>query len=37
MAQPENEADVTVADLATLPQVVATLDTDAGRRRWWRR
>jgi HAD superfamily hydrolase (TIGR01509 family) len=37
MAQPDNEADATVADLATLPQVIATLDADGTRRRWWRR
>ncbi len=36
--QPDNEADATVSDLATLPTVVATLNGDATpRRRWWRR
>jgi HAD superfamily hydrolase (TIGR01509 family) len=37
MAQVANEADATVADLATLPQVIATLDGGASRRGWWRR
>jgi HAD superfamily hydrolase (TIGR01509 family) len=37
MAQPDNEAEATVADLATLPQVIATLGGDETRRRWWRR
>lgn len=37
MAQPDNEADATVADLATLPLVVATLDGGGERRRWWKR
>jgi HAD superfamily hydrolase (TIGR01509 family) len=37
MEQPDNEADATVADLATLPQVIATLDGGGSRRRWWQR
>lgn len=37
MQQTDNEADATVADLATLPQVVATLAAETPRRRWWRR
>jgi HAD superfamily hydrolase (TIGR01509 family) len=37
LAQPDNEADATVADLATLPQVIATLDAGGTRRRWWQR
>ncbi len=37
MAQADNEADATVADLATLPQVIATLDQGGARRGWWRR
>ena len=37
LAQPDNEADATVADLATLPQVIATLDGGGARRGWWRR
>lgn len=39
MAQPANEADATIADLASLPTVIATLartDASARRRRWWR-
>ncbi len=36
--QPDNEADATVSDLATLPTVIATLDGGAAlQRRWWRR
>jgi putative hydrolase of the HAD superfamily len=37
MAQADNEAAATVADLATLPQVFATLDDTPAQRRWWRR
>jgi putative hydrolase of the HAD superfamily len=37
LGQPDNEADATVADLATLPQVIATLDAGGMRRRWWHR
>jgi HAD superfamily hydrolase (TIGR01509 family) len=39
MAQADNEADATIADLATLPTVIATLDGDArvSNKRWWRR
>jgi putative hydrolase of the HAD superfamily len=38
MSQPENEADVTLADLATLPTVIATLaGGESQGRRWWRR
>ena len=37
--QPDNEADATVSDLATLPTVIATLagDDEPPQRRWWRR
>ena len=37
MAHADNEADATVADLATLPQVIATLAGGAAKRGWWRR
>jgi HAD superfamily hydrolase (TIGR01509 family) len=39
MTQADNEADATVADLATLPTVIATLDGESGatNKRWWRR
>ena len=38
LAQPDNEADATIADLATLPTVIATLaGEEADRKRWWRR
>ncbi|HEY8600436.1 MAG TPA: HAD family hydrolase [Thermomicrobiales bacterium] len=38
LAQPNNEADATIADLATLPTVIATLaGEDAPRKRWWQR
>jgi len=38
LAQPDNEADATIADLATLPTVIATLaGDDATRKRWWQR
>lgn len=38
MAQADNEADAVVADLSTLPDVIATLDSEAGgRKRWWQR
>jgi len=38
LGQPDNEADATVADLATLPTVIATLGgTASSQRRWWRR
>jgi HAD superfamily hydrolase (TIGR01509 family) len=38
MNQPDNEADATVSDLATLPAVIATLNgIEAPQRRWWRR
>lgn len=38
LAQPDNEADATIADLATLPTVIATLGGAAAKRgRWWRR
>lgn len=40
LAQPDNAADATVADLATLPDVIATLDgrrAAPARRGWWRR
>ena len=37
MARADNEADATVADLATLPQVIATLGGGASKRGWWRR
>jgi HAD superfamily hydrolase (TIGR01509 family) len=39
MAQPDNEADAVVADLASLPTVIATLDggDEAAKKRWWQR
>jgi len=38
LGQPDNEADATVSDLATLPTVIATLGGAASpQRRWWRR
>lgn len=38
LSQPDNEADATIADLATLPTVIATLGGGVQRgRRWWRR
>ena len=38
LGQPDNEADATVSDLATLPTVIATLvGGESQRRRWWRR
>jgi putative hydrolase of the HAD superfamily len=37
LAQPDNEADATIADLATLPTVIATLvGEETVRKRWWR-
>lgn len=38
LARPDNEADATIADLATLPTVIATLGGgEMNGRRWWRR
>jgi HAD superfamily hydrolase (TIGR01509 family) len=38
LARPDNEADATIADLATLPTVIATLGgAEQQSRRWWRR
>jgi FMN phosphatase YigB (HAD superfamily) len=37
LGQPDNEADATVSDLATLPTVITTLAGEAPPRRWWRR
>ena len=38
LSQPDNEADATIADLATLPTVIATLGgANEKPRRWWRR
>ena len=38
MNQPDNEADATISDLATLPTIIATLGgAEGSRRSWWRR
>jgi HAD superfamily hydrolase (TIGR01509 family) len=35
LAQPDNEADATIADMATLPTVIATLAGGEMTRKWW--